>query len=61
MPVVSSAKVSSMAANLLSQLEALASAYLSIYSTQRLQYPLIEEYTLNHISDPTIISGMFLN
>ena len=24
-------------------------------STQKLQYPLIKEYTLNHIRDPTII------
>ena len=29
--------------------------------SQRLQHPLIEEYTLNHIGDPTIILGIFLN
>ena len=28
---------------------------------QRLQYPLIREYTLNHIREPTILSGIFLN
>ena len=30
-------------------------------ATQRLQYPLIKEYPLNHIRDPTIIYGIFLN
>ena len=30
-------------------------------STQRLQNPLIKEYTLNHIRDPIIIYGIFLN
>ena len=30
-------------------------------SAQRLQYPLIKEYPLNHIRDPTIIYGIFLN
>ena len=30
-------------------------------TTQRLQYPSIEEYSLNHIRDPTIIDGIFLN
>ena len=28
---------------------------------QRLQYPLIKEYTLNQIRDPTIFYGVFLN
>ena len=28
--------------------------------TQRLQYPLIKEYSLSHTKDPTIISGIFL-
>ena len=27
--------------------------------TQRLQYPLLKEYTLNYIRDPTIIYGIF--
>ena len=31
-------------------------------STQRLQYPLIKKYdSLNHIRDPIIIEGIFLN
>ena len=29
--------------------------------TQTFQNPLIKEYTLNRIRDPTPISGMFLN
>ena len=29
--------------------------------SQRLQYPLIKEYSLNHDRDPTMISGIFLN
>ena len=31
------------------------------YITQRLQYPLIKEYTLNQIRDPITIQGIFLN
>ena len=29
--------------------------------SQTFQNPLIKEYTLNHIRDPIIISGIFLN
>ena len=29
--------------------------------TQRLQYPLMKEYILNHSRDPTVIYGIFLN
>ena len=32
--------------------------WASKYS-QRLQYPQIKEYTLNHIRDPTIIQGIY--
>ena len=40
------------------------SDYLRYYIrvlTQRLQYPLVKEYTLNHNKDPTIIYGILLN
>ena len=33
----------------------------SIPSTQRPQYPLIKEYTLNYSRIPTMIYGIFLN
>ena len=32
-----------------------------VQGTQRLQYLLIKEYTLNHMRDPTRIKGIFLN
>ena len=34
---------------------------IAVLGTQRLQYPLIREYSLNHIRDPTITYGIFLN
>ena len=34
---------------------------LPYLSPQRLQYPVIKEYSLSHIRDPTTISGIFLN
>ena len=35
-------------------LQAFGSIPYTVTATQRLQYPLIREYTLNHIGDPTI-------
>ena len=36
-------------------IEAIVYSCESLMYAQRLQYPLITEYTLNHITDPTII------
>ena len=33
----------------------------SIRTTQKAQYPLIKEYTLNHTRIPNMVPGVFLN
>ena len=34
---------------------------LKLKTAEKVQYPLIKEYSFNHIRDPTIIEGIFLN
>ena len=41
--------------NLAQEVGIQSSAYGARVQPQRLQYPLIKEYTLNHIRDPTMV------
>ena len=45
----------------LESFENLAATSVTGFTSQRLQYPLIKEYSVNDIRDPTIIYGIFLN